>query len=675
MTRIGLAPFIGALSLVLACGDDGNAIDPSESSSGGEESTTGVSPTTTATTTLSTSADTTDGETTVVDPTETPTTESGSSEDSSSSQGSSETGPDLCGNDMIDGDEVCDGTDLGGADCVSRGFDGGTLGCNASCASFDETACTMEDCGNNTVEGREVCDGTDLGGEDCASQGYDAGTLGCSPSCMVYNFSGCSICGDNDQDGDELCDGNDVAGESCVTQGFQGGTLGCSADCSTLDLALCNDIPPCTELDIGSAVGTAVASGNLTGGDDDLGQSCSFGTGIDTVVQWVAPAAGTYRFDTVDSTVDTVLTIFDSCFGAELACNDQLGFNNDSRVVLDVAAGDLLLIAVSGYNGGVGPWELNINIDAPGGPCCTSHGSYGCDSEVGCEDTVCALDSSCCDPTQSWTLQCATLAASNCASCADVCGNYVTDGAEACDNFDLAGQSCNSLGFDFGTLTCANDCTFDTTACGDFTGDCCSAHVGQPGCDDDNCVAYICGNDSFCCNTNWDAMCAAAAATGCANCNPDVCGNNLIDVAGEVCDGVDLAGEDCSTQGFDAGTLGCADDCTGLDTSGCFDAGDCCSAQATADCNDAACSDAVCSADAFCCATAWDSACANEALGLCTVCDGGAGDCCNDTGDVGCNDALCVETICGFGGLDPTCCSVSWTAACTALAGANCANC
>lgn len=48
---------------------------------------------------------------------------------------------------------------------------------------------------------------------------------------------------------------------------------------------------------------------------------------------------------------------------------------------------------------------------------------------------------------------------------------------------------------------------------------------------------------------------------------PDPCGNGAID-PGEDCDGVDLGGQDCVSQGFDMGQLGCNDDCT-FDTAAC----------------------------------------------------------------------------------------------------------
>jgi hypothetical protein len=48
----------------------------------------------------------------------------------------------VCGNSVKEDSEQCDGTDLGGATCVSQGFAGGTLNCSASC-TFDTSACTL----------------------------------------------------------------------------------------------------------------------------------------------------------------------------------------------------------------------------------------------------------------------------------------------------------------------------------------------------------------------------------------------------------------------------------------------------------------------------------------------------------------------------------------------------
>jgi len=55
-----------------------------------------------------------------------------------------------------------------------------------------------------------------------------------------------------------------------------------------------------------------------------------------------------------------------------------------------------------------------------------------------------------------------------------------------------------------------------------------------------------------------------------APCSPgqSVCGDNNAQ-GSEVCDGTDLAGQTCVSQGFDSGSLGCLGDCSGYDTSGC----------------------------------------------------------------------------------------------------------
>jgi len=99
-----------------------------------------------------------------------------------------------------------------------------------------------------------------------------------------------------------------------------------------------------------------------------------------------------------------------------------------------------------------------------------------------------------------------------------VCGDAeITLGREDCEpGFGLL-DSCESLGFDDGELSCTNRCTYDTSAC------------------------FTCG----------DGVLAAA----------------------ELCEpGLPLT-QDCTDVGFDGGTLACTDGCM-LDTSGCFECGD-----------------------------------------------------------------------------------------------------
>ncbi len=46
-----------------------------------------------------------------------------------------------CGNGILEGNEVCDGQDLGEATCLARGFESGELSCDESCTAFVEDGC------------------------------------------------------------------------------------------------------------------------------------------------------------------------------------------------------------------------------------------------------------------------------------------------------------------------------------------------------------------------------------------------------------------------------------------------------------------------------------------------------------------------------------------------------
>src|SRR3989344_4376724 len=99
------------------------------------------------------------------------------------------------------------------------------------------------------------------------------------------------------------------------------------------------------------------------------------------------------------------------------------------------------------------------------------------------------------------------------------CGDGVADAGigESCDGDDLAGQTCESLGYGGGFLGCFGDCTYDTSGC--LTG-----------------------------------------AT---------CGNGVVE-AGESCDGTDFGGQTCGTYGFSSGSLSCSGDCQTISTASCI---------------------------------------------------------------------------------------------------------
>jgi hypothetical protein len=110
--------------LAFACTDDTTdpATTDSDASSTGDaadSTTSGLpDPTTAMPSTTTTPDDTTSG----VDP------DTSTGVDSDASTGAGPT----CGDGIIDGDEVCDGADLGSETCASQGFSNGPLGCQVT---------------------------------------------------------------------------------------------------------------------------------------------------------------------------------------------------------------------------------------------------------------------------------------------------------------------------------------------------------------------------------------------------------------------------------------------------------------------------------------------------------------------------------------------------------------
>lgn len=160
-----------------------------------------------------------------------------------------------CGDGVVDTSETCDGSNLGGATCESRGFGPGTIGCSTDCKSFDATQCgAPAGCGDSVKSGVEVCDGADLGGQTCAGLGLGSGNLGCQLNCLGFESGGCSgpaSCGNGTKDGSEVCDGNDLDGQTCETVGAGTGSLACAANCGALDTAGCICAPSCGGLECG----------------------------------------------------------------------------------------------------------------------------------------------------------------------------------------------------------------------------------------------------------------------------------------------------------------------------------------------------------------------------------------------------------------------------------------
>lgn len=132
-----------------------------------------------------------------------------------------------------------------------------------------------------------------------------------------------------------------------------------------------DDPDGCIDQDLGSAVGRAVATGVTDGAGDDF-NGCETGGSPDLAFAWTAPSSRRFRFSTCGSAYDSVLIVEESCTrdSDRLACDDD-GCQEDceecelqSRVELDLEAGDSIVIVVAGFEGEDGDFVLHIEPDA-----------------------------------------------------------------------------------------------------------------------------------------------------------------------------------------------------------------------------------------------------------------------------------------------------------------------
>ncbi len=92
-----------------------------------------------------------------------------------------------CGDGFVKAGETCDDGGLGDGD-----------GCSALCQTEPGWTCAgapsicTTTCGDGVVLGEEDCDGEELRAETCLSQGYYGGTLACEAGC-TFDFSGCVV--------------------------------------------------------------------------------------------------------------------------------------------------------------------------------------------------------------------------------------------------------------------------------------------------------------------------------------------------------------------------------------------------------------------------------------------------------------------------------------------------
>lgn len=196
--------------------------------------------------------------------------------------------------------------------------------------------------------------------------------------------------------------------------------------------------------------------------------------------------------------------------------------------------------------------------DGVGDLTCASLGYYSTDLLPVCNPD-CTLDTTVCGPR---------------------CGDSTIDAehGEVCDSAQFGGQTCESLGYHGGTLACLADCTdYDRTQCensgrcgdgiiqGEWGETCDGTELGGASCES---LGYH-GGQLGCLLTCTDFDESGCTAQG-------RCGDALVQSEnGELCDGTNLDGQTCISQGFYGGTLFCSGDCLSFSTDVCATVGRC----------------------------------------------------------------------------------------------------
>ena len=154
------------------------------------------------------------------------------------------------------------------------------------------------------------------------------------------------------------------------------------------------------------------------------------------------------------------------------------------------------------------------------------------------------------------------------------CGDGIIQHPEECDGNQLNGQTCQSLGFYVGTLVCGSNCQFDFTSCSGRCGDGLIDDQHQEECDTLNLGGRNCEGFGF---YGGQLACSSTCRFDLGPCEAvGRCGDGIIQLLhGEVCDGDELGGVTCISQGWHRGQLACMEDCQGYDETDCAIAGRC----------------------------------------------------------------------------------------------------
>jgi hypothetical protein len=241
-------------------------------------------------------------------------------------------------------------TDCGGL-CVDLSAEHDHCGqCNHACLPEQSCSALTCHCAGLLVECAGACVDTLTNLAHCGGCGNPCGSLQvcnngqCAANCGTLTLCG-QTCVDTNTNG-QHCGGCNIpcdANESCTA-----GSCQCSGNmCGT-----------CVVQDLGSSAPQTV-SGSTATAADALTPSCGSSGGRDQSYTFTASSTGTYGFDTIGSSFDTILHVR-SAGCVELACNDD-SVGVQSAVQVPLTAGQQVLIVVDGYGSAFGSYTLNVS--------------------------------------------------------------------------------------------------------------------------------------------------------------------------------------------------------------------------------------------------------------------------------------------------------------------------
>jgi cysteine-rich repeat protein len=501
--------------------------------------------------------------------------------------------------------ELCDDNDWGNITGCDKfeSFIGGNLKCFAPSTpkqcTFDTGGCInyQNPCGNGKLEvdSGEECDGSNLNAMACPF----GGSLKCYSNC-TYDLRGCyppaNFCGDGRIQPGEQCDKSIPSGMNCslLNSIFTGGNLRCDTNKCLYDISSCTG---------------AATSGSCGDGVVERPNSLGFNEQCDDMI-------GTEG--KICSDINPALT------GNELTCTNCMYDTSKCIAISGGSCGDGAKNQLSeecdgtdlgsktckslGYASGNLKCTYGCKLDKSG--CVSGPGTYCGDgtiqqpNSIGFNEQCDGLNNlnnkQCSDfpPYTGGSLACygdCTFDYAKCGGAAPKCGDKVRNQlTEQCDDSDLLGQTCKSLGYASGNLKCyapgtPNQCMLDKSDCSAANSSskvCGDAIIQKPNdaginevCDGSNLNSKKCLNfDNY---TGGNMGCSGDCAWDYTKCakptEQGYCGDGILNSQNEVCDKNDLGKNDfgsiisCNSfPSFMGGIIRCAANCH-FDTSSCIE--------------------------------------------------------------------------------------------------------